>query len=56
MAKLGGLYLPKTLGTYFTFTGLSPGYLGEDIKNGNFQTATIKTTSDYASLKIGICK
>ena len=56
VGKLGGIDLPATKASSWTFEGRSPGNLGEDVRNGNFPNTTKTTTKNYAPNKRGDCK
>ncbi|URC14405.1 hypothetical protein [Flavobacterium sp. B183] len=55
VGKLGGINLPSTKASSFTFNGTSPGNLGEDVRNGNFLNTTKTTTKSNAPQRKGDC-
>ncbi|MFN7099384.1 MAG: hypothetical protein ACK4M4_03300 [Flavobacterium sp.] len=56
IGKLGGINLPSTKSSSFTFNGTSPGNLGEDVRKGNFPNTSKTLTKNNAPQKKGDCK
>ncbi|MFH6935577.1 hypothetical protein [Flavobacterium sp. FlaQc-30] len=56
IGRLGGINLPSTKVSAITFSGTSPGNLGEDIKSGNFPNTTKTIIKSTAPARKGDCK
>jgi len=55
IGKLGGINLPATKASSLTFSGTSPGNLGEDVRSGNFTNTTKTLTKNNAPQRKGEC-